>query len=100
MAELPFAPTGAPSLRVIGGVPVFDFFARPRRFSQEFQAGRDRRIVQKAANGDPSAHGLPSVALNQVFQNHFERDPMQGIGSAWRRFSHGMSADIVVVREI
>ena len=72
-------------LRVFQGVPfilqiqLFDLRSRPRRFPQELQAGLDARVIIKASDIDALPHFLPSIMLNKLGQDHFQRDTMERI---------------------
>lgn len=70
-------------------VEVLDFFARPRGFAQEGEARFDAWIVREAANVDLAGQTVPAVPFDQLVQDGFEGDAMEGI---FGRLRHGAEA--------
>jgi len=60
-------------------VQIFDLFSCPGSFSQKVQTGFDAGILLKTFDRDAPAHFFPTNIFNQVVQDHFERDSVQGI---------------------
>ena len=78
-------------------VQAFDLLPRPRRPTQELQAGADARVAGEAANADLLAKLRPSKMRDQISHDLFEGDPMKRIaslrGSHLRRTSMGHERD-------
>ena len=71
-------------LRQFANVPVLHFFARPGGFAQEREAGFHCGIKLKAPDGNAPAHLIPAMALNQLVDDGFQGDAVQGItGMFW-----------------
>jgi hypothetical protein len=51
----------------------------PRGFSQKSQARLDRRIVGKAADGNPLTELFPTIVRYQLLQNGVETKSVKGI---------------------
>jgi len=69
-------------------IPSLDLRARPRSFAQKGETGLDAGIELKATNRNVPTHHLPAMSLDQVFQNGFESDAMQGIAGMRLWFRH------------
>lgn len=62
-----------------GAEPVLDFLPRPRRFAQKRQAGFHRRIELETADGETPPQLAPTMPLNELIEDGFQRDAMQRI---------------------
>lgn len=60
-------------------VQLFNLRSRPRRPSQEMQAGLDARVIIKAPDIDDLPHFLPPMMLYQLSKHHFQRDTVKRI---------------------
>lgn len=60
-------------------IQVFNPFSCPGSFSQKVQTGLDAGILLKTFDRDAPAHFFPAKFFNQVVQDHFECDSVQGI---------------------
>lgn len=58
---------------------LFDFFPCPGCFAQKSQAGFDAGILLKAANIDFPSQGFPSIVLDQLRQDGFQGQAVQGV---------------------
>ncbi len=63
----------------LANIPVFDFFPRPGGFAQKGEAGFRGGIELKAADGDAAAHFTPTMLLDQLIDDGFQSDSMQGV---------------------
>ena len=63
----------------IRDVPPFDPLPRPRRFSEEREAGFHTGVVEETADRDATPHLGPSIPLDQFLDDSFQRDPVQRI---------------------
>jgi len=60
-------------------IQVFHFLARPGSLAQELQAGTDTGIHREAADGNPVAQLIPSIARQQLLQDRRQFNPMKRI---------------------
>lgn len=69
-------------------VPGLHAFPRPGRAPQKRQAGFHRRLEHEATHRHALGHRRPAVTLNEVLENHRQRDPVQGITRDTRFVAH------------
>ena len=60
-------------------VPAFDPFPCPGGSAEKGKAGFHAGIVKETTNRDPASHLCPAIPLDQLFDNGFQRDSVQGI---------------------
>jgi hypothetical protein len=58
----------------LGDEPVFHPLPRPRRLAQKCEAGLDRGIELKTADGNAPPHFAPTMPLDKLIENVFQRD--------------------------
>ena len=74
--RLPSAPCLPCSFPQQEQIKAFNFFARPRRFTQELEARSDTGVAVEAPNADALPQGLPSEVLDQFGEHSFQRNAM------------------------
>lgn len=57
----------------------FDAFPRPGRAAQEFEAGCNARVVGEAADVDDLSQRGPTVVVDQIGEDHFQRHAVERI---------------------
>lgn len=57
----------------------FDFLSRPGRAAEKFQAGGEAGVVGKTPDVDSAAHFLPADLGDEFFEDHFQRDTVEGV---------------------
>ena len=70
--------------REIAQIPFLDSLAGPGRLAEKFQAGIDRRIEHKTADGDAVGQSRPTVSGDEGFENRLQVDAVKrivGVGS-------------------
>ena len=60
-------------------IQLFDLFARPGGTPQELQAGFEARLIVKTADRDAPGQFGPAVLFDELCEDHFERNAVQGI---------------------
>lgn len=60
-------------------VQLLHLLARPRRAPQELEAGADARVVREAADRHRLAHGLPAERRDQIGEDLFEGEAVEGV---------------------
>ena len=59
--------------------PGFDFLTGPRCFAQKRQAGFHCRIELETTDRDATAHLAPTMLLDELIDDAFQRDAVQWI---------------------
>jgi len=68
----------------IAQIPFLYSLAGPGRLAEKFQAGIDRRVEQKTADGDAVGQSRPTVSGDEGFENRLQVDAVKrivGVGS-------------------
>lgn len=68
-----------------GDVPIFDPLARPGGFAQEGEAGFHRWIQLEAADRNAPPHLTPAMLLDELIEDVFQRDALQGVAGMGSR---------------
>jgi hypothetical protein len=70
--------------KTASSIEILDLFPRPRRASQKLEARGYAWIVGETADRDVIGHPFPADVIDQLFQDRFQRDAVEGVGR-----SHG-----------
>ena len=70
--------------------PILYALARPRRFSQECEAGFDGGVVAETADGNAAPQHGPAMALYKLVQDAFQRNTVQGVFGVFIKRCHGL----------
>ena len=66
-------------------IKPIDLLARPRRFTQKFEARCNAWIVGETAHRNALTQLSPSEMFDQCLEDRLQRQPMQRIAALWRR---------------
>lgn len=83
----------------IRDIPSFDSFSCPGSFAEKGKTGFHAGIVEEATDRDSASHLSPTISRDEVFDDGFQRNSVQGIagmGNGHECITYGVSVLVSV----